>query len=99
MNITIKQSGTAKSFSGVQHIEAPSIGSGDVEWIPRDIVNTGIKYITENGTYRASDEGLAGYTAVVVNVSPTQATGVNPADGQRYTVKKDEFGNLLYIPA
>jgi hypothetical protein len=99
MNITIKEKGTAENFSGVLHIEVPSKDAGSVEWIPEEGHATGIKHITENGIYRASDDGFVGYTGVVVTVQPTQVTGVNPADGQRYTVKRDEFGNLLYLPA
>ena len=98
MNITIKQSGTVKNFDGVHHIEVPSQWSGDNEWVPDSKALTGIKKITENGTYYASDDNLAGYTAVVVFVKPTQVTGTNPADGQQYTVTRDEFGNLLYLP-
>lgn len=99
MNITIKQKGTAKNFSGVQHINVPSQESGDTEWVPDAKALVKIKQIKANGTYRASDDNVAGYVAVVVNVDITKATGVNPSDGQRYTVTTDSFGNLLYIPA
>ena len=98
MNITIKENGTGENFSGVQHIEVPSKDSGSAEFIPEEGLVTGIKHITANGIYRASDDGFAGYTAVVVAVQPTKVTGVNPSDGQRYTVTRDEFGNLLYLP-
>lgn len=98
MNITIKKKGTAQNFSGVKHIEVPSQDSGSVEWIPEEGLVTGVRLITQNGIYRASDDGLAGYSGVVVAVQPTKATGANPDDGQRYTVTRDEFGNLLYLP-
>lgn len=96
-NIMIKKVGTAQNFSGVTHITVPDEQSGDVDFVPLDDYKGGVKIITENGTYAASDDGLAGYTMVRVQVQPTEITGYK--DGQQYTVKKDSNGNLLWIPA
>lgn len=98
-NITIKQNGTAENFTGVQHIEIPSMDSGSTEWVPEEGGSNEIKQITENGTYLASSDGVAGWKVVFVNVPPTQITGTDPTDGQNYTYFVDGFGNLIKIPA
>ena len=96
-NITIQKKGSAQNYSSVAHIMIPSQDSGDVDFVPLDDYKVGVKSITENGTYTASDDGLEGYTMVRVRVQLTEITGYK--DGQQYKVKKDNNGNLLWIPA
>ena len=96
-NITIKEDGTTKTFSGVMHIMTPAISGGDVEWVPTDNISKEILKITKNGTYTPSGD-IAGWRVVYIDVSPTQVKGKDKVDGKTYIYKVDEFGNLLKIP-
>jgi len=98
-NIIIKKNGVSQSFADIGYINTDSVDGGGDEWVPEDEYKTGVKLITSNGLYNPQDDGVAGYTAVVVNVPPLeQITGIDPADGKKYTITKDEFGNILKIP-
>ena len=94
-SIKIKEDGTSKTFSSAVQINTNDIGSGSTDWIPEDETTTKVKRITENGTYTASSENVMGYSVVIVNVKPTQVTGVDVFDGKTYTVTVDSNGNLV----
>ena len=97
-NITIKDDGVAESYEDVSKITTKNIDSGSTDWIPEDDCATGIKYITSNGAFNASEDNLGGYTAVIINVSPTQVTGIDPETGEAVTVTTDNDGNIIYLP-
>lgn len=94
-SIKIKEDGTSKTFSNAKQINTNDIGSGSTDWIPEDETTTKVKRITENGTYTASSENVMGYSVVIVNVKPTQVTGVDVFDGKIYTVTVDSNGNIV----
>ena len=79
-NITIAEGTQAKNFNGVSKIRTNVIGGGTQNWIPEDeagrYANLEEISIDENGTYRASDEGLDGFSKVTVNVP--ESGGVEP---------------------
>lgn len=98
LNITIKEDGSAKNFTGVSKVVIPGISSGDTEWVPEAMANMKVKKITKNGTYLASSDNAAGYAAVFVSVPATEVTGKDPSDGNTYKVMVDGFGNIIKIP-
>jgi len=77
-NIIIKEDGTARSFSNVEKLQTNLIEGGTQNWVPEDeaaaYVDLGEKNITENGTYKAADDGHDGYSEVKVNVVPNLGT-------------------------
>ena len=54
-NITIQEGGVAKQLT-VDKLKTNLVGSGTCLWVPEDDVQLTTKYITENGTYPASDD-------------------------------------------
>jgi len=78
-NISIQEGGVAKQLS-VDKLQTDLVGGGSQLWVPEDEVHLTTKHISENGTYRASDDGYYGYSEVTVN-------GVGVARG------KDSNGN------
>lgn len=91
-NITIQEGGTAKQLT-VDKLKTNLAGGGTCLWVPEDIVTLGTKTITENGTYKASDENLYGYSQVTVS-GIGKAIGKG-ADGNEHIVTSDENGNLV----
>lgn len=64
-DISIKEDGVEKSFSGVKKLRTKLLGGGSCDWVPTDSLVG--KTITDVGIYRAVDENANGYS--VVNVS------------------------------
>lgn len=65
-NITIQEGGTAKQLT-VDKLKTNLVGGGACLWVPEDETSLGTKHISENGTYKASDDGYYGYSEVTVN--------------------------------
>lgn len=65
-NIVIGEGGTAKQLT-VDKLETNLVGGGTCLWVPEDGTILGTKNITENGTYKASDDGYYGFSQVTVN--------------------------------
>lgn len=65
-NITIQEGGLAKQLTA-NKLKTNLVGGGTCLWVPEDEISLTTKHITENGTYRASDEGYYGYSEVTVN--------------------------------
>lgn len=65
-NITIQEGGIAKQMT-VNKLKTNLVGGGTCLWVPEDGTILGTKFISENGTYRASDDGYYGYLEVTVN--------------------------------
>ena len=72
-NITIQEGGTAKQLSP-DKLKTNLVGGGTCLWVPEDDVQLTTKHISENGTYKASDDGYYGYSEVTV-------TGIGTATG------------------
>lgn len=93
-NITIKQDGTASTFSNISIIGTRN-DSGSGDWIPEDNAKTTWKHITKNGQYKAQErDGVKGYTALFVNVPLKTITGKDKNDGHTYEVSVDGSGNI-----
>lgn len=54
------------SYEDVHAVTLPKTSGGTATFV--DAENIGSKVITENGTYLSSDDGLDGYSSVVVNI-------------------------------
>jgi len=65
-NITIQEGGIAKQLT-VDKLKTNLVGGGTCLWVPEDETVLGTKNITENGTYKAVDDGYYGYSEVTVS--------------------------------
>lgn len=89
-NIVIQEGGVGKTLT-VDKLKTSTVGGGSCQWVPEDETQLGTKYISENGTYRASDDGYYGYSEVTVSGVGT-ATGKDPdgsGDDAQATVDPD----------
>lgn len=77
-NISIQEGGIGKQLT-VDKLKTNLVGGGTCLWIPEDDTRLGTKYISENGTYMASSDGLYGYSEVTV--SGVGATSGKDPDG------------------
>lgn len=73
-SITIKEGGQDKTLT-VDKLRTALSGGGSCLWIPEDSAKLGKKTVNENGTYKASDDSLYGYSEVTVR-------GVGVASGK-----------------
>lgn len=85
-NIIIQEGGAPFQFS-VDKLETAKVGGGSLNWVPEEDTLLGTKTITKDGTYKASDEGLYGYSGVTVRGIGT-ATGKD-GDGDDAKVTTD----------
>lgn len=96
-NIIIQEGGVNKNLNSIKKILTDEQDGGSCKWIPEDEAERGTKTITKNGTYKASDDDLYGYSKVTVNV--TGGSGSTPSSsntpGSSVTGKdpEDEDGN------
>lgn len=90
-NITIQEGGIGKQLTA-DKLKTNLVGGGTCLWVPEDETTLGTKNISENGTYRASDEGLYGYSEVTVSGIGT-ATGTGP-DGEDHSYSEDGEGGI-----
>lgn len=92
-NIVIQEGGIGKQLT-VDKLKTNLVGGGSCLWVPEDSINLGTKHISENGTFRASDDGYLGYSEVTVSGVGT-ATGRDPTTGEEKRVSVDpETGDL-----
>lgn len=90
-NITIQEGGVAKQLT-VDKLKTNLASSGTCLWVPEDEVQLTTKTITQNGTYKASDDGYYGYSEVIVSGQGT-ATGTD-GDGDEAVAYTDPGGHL-----
>lgn len=94
-NITIQEGGIGKQLT-VDKLKTDLVGGGSCLWVPEDEGRLTTKYISENGTYKASDDGYYGYSEVTVSGVGT-ASGKDPDgsgdDAAAYT--DPETGDLV----
>lgn len=90
-NITIKEGATAKQLT-VDKLKINLVSGGTCLWVPEDETELTTKTITENGTYKASDDGYYGYSEVTVSGIGT-ATGTGE-DGETHQYTEDGEGGI-----
>lgn len=94
-NITIQEGGVAKQLT-VDKLKTNLVSSGTCLWVPEDEVTLGTKVITENGTYKASDDGYYGYSEVTVNIANAgTATGTDEDGDEAVAYTDPETGELV----
>lgn len=93
-NITIQEGGIGKQLT-VDKLKTNLVGGGSCLWVPEDETTLGTKYISENGTYKASDDGYYGYSEVTVS-GQGSVTGKDPdGSGDEATATVDpETGEI-----
>lgn len=94
-NIIIQEGGVGKAMTA-DKLKTDLQGGGTCLWVPEDETRLTTKYITKNGTYKASDDGYYGYSQVTVSGIGT-AIGIDPTTGEPTIVYPDpETGELDY---
>lgn len=94
-NITINEGGVAKQLT-VDKLKTNLVGGSTCLWVPEDGVHLTTKNITENGTYKASDDGYYGYEQVTVNVAGVGTVTGKDGDGDEAVVHADpDTGELV----
>lgn len=87
-NIIIQEGGIGKQLTA-DKLRTNLVGGGTCLWVPEDEVQLTTKTITENGTYKASDDGYYGYEQVVVSIAGIgTATGMD-GDGDEVVAHTD----------
>jgi hypothetical protein len=93
-NITITENGThnvAAYETAIINVMTVVEGGGPTTGTPS--LNLGEKYITENGTYNSTDDGLDGYSTVVVNIE--QIAGATEAPHIHHISSYLELNDLI----
>lgn len=72
-NIAIYEGNKAARMQGVSLITTDDGNDGRVTWVPQDDRKTGTLHVSENGTYRAEDEGLHSWSKVTVRLAGAPA--------------------------
>lgn len=98
-NITIQEGGVDKSLT-VDKLKTNLVGGGTCLWLPEDEVPLGTKSVNKNGTYKASDDGLYGYSELTVR-GVGVALGKDPnGSGNDVIASVDpETGEIVITPA
>lgn len=100
-NIAIYEGGKAARMNGVSRITTDDGNDGKIEWVPQSERQTGTLYVSENGTYRAEDEGLHSWSKVTVRLAgaplglevPTLPDPITGAE-----IPTGELGELEPVP-
>lgn len=94
-NISIQEGGTAKQLT-VDKLITHLVNSGTCLWVPEDEVQLTTKTITENGTYKASDDGYYGYEQVIVSIANAGIATGTDGDGDEAVAYTDpETGGIV----
>lgn len=92
-NIIIQEGGTGKQLT-VHKLKTDLVGGGSCLWVPEDGTTLGTKSINVDGTYKASSDGLYGYSEVTV-YGTGKATGKDSAGDKAYTYTDPSTGRLV----
>lgn len=92
-DIIIQEGGVGRQLS-VDRLKTALVGGGTCLWVPEDAVALGKKTITKDGTYKAADEDLYGYSQVTVR-GIGKVVGKDQ-DGNEIHVDTDAGGNLTF---
>lgn len=87
-NLTIKEGGVAKQLT-VDKLKTNLVSGGTCLWVPEDEVQLTTKTITENGIYKASDDGHYGYSKVIVNIANAGTATGTDGDGDEAVAYTD----------
>ena len=87
-NIIIQEGGLGKQLT-VDRLKTNLVGSGSCLWMPEDEAQLTTKTITENGTYKASDDGYYGYSEVIVNIANAGTATGTDGDGDEAVAHTD----------
>lgn len=90
-NIVIQEGGIGKQLTA-DKLKTNLVGGGSCLWVPEDETTLGTKIITEDGTYKAVNDGYYGYSEVSVS-GIGKATGIGP-DGETHTYEEDGTGGV-----
>lgn len=90
-NIVIQEGGIGKQLTA-DKLKTNLVSGGTCLWVPEDGTVLGTKSITENGTYKATDDGYYGYSEVTVSGIGT-ATGTG-SDGEDHSYTEDGTGGV-----
>lgn len=98
-NIVIQEGGIGKQLT-VDKLKTNLVGGVTCLWVPEDERSLGTKHISENGTYKASDDGYYGYSEVTVS-GVGEVTGKAPdGSGDDATATVDpETGEIVITKA
>lgn len=92
-SIIIQEGGLGKQLTA-DKLRTNLVGGGSCLWVPEDDTRLGTKYISANGTYKASDDGYYGYSQVTVSGVGT-ATGKDGDGDQAQTTTDPTTGDLV----
>lgn len=92
-NIIIQEGGSGKQAT-VSKLEVNNVGGGTSLWVPEDETQVTSLYVTQNGEYRAEDEGWHGYNVVTVS-GIGQAVGYGSSGNEVLVTADDETGELV----
>ena len=87
-NVVIQEGGTGKQLT-VNKLKTNLVGGGTCLWVPEDETQLGTKHISENGTYKASDDGYYGYSEVTVSGIGTVTGKDGDGDDAKASVDPD----------
>ncbi|MBR2798940.1 MAG: hypothetical protein IKE17_14535 [Clostridia bacterium] len=87
-NVVIQEGGTGKQLT-VNKLKTNLGGGGTCLWVPEDETQLGTKHISENGTYKASDDGYYGYSEVTVSGIGTVTGKDGDGDDAKASVDPD----------
>ena len=96
-NPTILEGGIARVFSNIRKLFTRENNTDNlITWVPESDRQLTTKYITQNGVYRAADDGYYAYSSVTVSVSTDSgATGEGDDGEQHYVAPNPETGELV----
>jgi len=99
VNVTIAEGGQGRRMPSVSEIRTDN-ASGTDDWVPESEYLTGVKFISENGTYYAKDDGVQSWSKVTVNVPGAAAGMTIPtiADDYGIMVPTGETGDCMPTP-
>jgi hypothetical protein len=92
-NIVIQENGIGKQLTA-DKLKTNLVGGGTCLWVPEDETQLGTKYVSENGTYRASDDGYYGFSEFTVSGVGT-ATGKDGDGDKAQTTVDPTTGDLV----
>lgn len=96
-NPTILEGGIARIFGNIKALFTRQLNSDEkIKWVPESDRQLTTKYITQNGIYRASDDGYYAYSSVTVSVPTDSGASGTGDDGEQHYVAPDpETGELV----
>lgn len=97
VNASIKEGGQSRSFTPVKLLMVRGEDGNFYPWFPESDRRLETLNANKNGTYKASDHGVYGWSTVFVNVAESDhITGKDPETGEEKTVTVDpETGELV----